>query len=143
MKIFTKGKVFIDTNVLVYLFSTELEKRQHCSLLLSMIKKDHTLVWSTQIVQEFYNVMTAKFNKDPQAVKATLKFFDDFELVINNLSTIENAIDTQTTSRLSFWDSLVISAAQLSKCTTVLTEDLNHGQAIRGIQLQSPFEVKL
>ena len=136
-----KGKVFFDTNFFVYLFSaTELEKRTKCFHLLERLKeRSCTLVWSTQIIQEFYNVMTLKFNKDPRVVKSSLKLFDHFELVVNNRPIIENAIDIQTTSGFSFWDSLVVSAALHANCSTIITEDLSDGQSINGILIQNPF----
>ncbi len=136
-----KDKVFIDTNVIVYLFSTaEIEKRDHCEKFLSRLKQKSVLVWSTQIIQEFYNTMTIKFRKEPMVVKHLLKLFNDYELVINNFPTIENAIDIQIMYGLSFWDSLVVSAAELSKCSILLTEDMHHGQMINGIQILSPFQ---
>lgn len=141
---YMKGKIFIDTNVLVYLFSvSEPQKREHCLQILAKRRRDSVLVWSTQIVQEFYNVMTLKFNKDLQAVKSTLNLFNDFELIINNFRIIEHAIDIQILNKISFWDSLVISSASSAKCQLILTEDLNHSQSIDGILLQNPFELSV
>ncbi|MEQ8553628.1 MAG: PIN domain-containing protein [Cyclobacteriaceae bacterium] len=137
-----KGKVFIDTNVLVYLFSnTEDDKRKKCKELIRTYSSEYILVWSTQIVQEFYVVMTTKLRRQPQEVKLLLNNFSEFELVINNLDMIEQAMDIQVINQLSFWDSLVISAANTSRCQILLSEDLNHNQVIQGIKIQNPFKV--
>ncbi|XOV92278.1 MAG: PIN domain-containing protein [Bacteroidota bacterium] len=137
-----KGKVFVDTNILVYLFSkSEEAKRIKCKELIRSYSNDHILVWSTQIVQEFYNVMTVKLDQQPQEAKLLLNHFREFELVTNNLEMIQQAIDIQTINRLSFWDSLVISAAHASNCEILLSEDLNHNQVIQGLKVQNPFMI--
>ncbi len=134
------GKVFIDTNILVYLLSdTEPDKRKNIQSLLGQIEGENPIVWSTQIIQEFYQVMTSKYGKEPQKIKAIIKQFTTFETVINGIDTINNAIDIQVLNNLSFWDSLVISAAVQSSCSTLLTEDLNHGQNIGGVMIHNPF----
>ncbi|MEQ9373748.1 MAG: PIN domain-containing protein [Imperialibacter sp.] len=139
---FMRGKVFIDTNFLIYLFSEDDQiKKVHCTQLIDSLRDKVVLVWSTQVMQEFYRVMTVKHHIPPQVVKDILQLFDDFELVINNKETINTAIDIQTVNKISFWDSLVISAATQAKCTTILTEDLNSGQLIQGVYLQDPFKL--
>jgi predicted nucleic acid-binding protein len=139
---FMRGKVFIDTNFLIYLFSKDDQiKKVHCTQLIDSLRDKVVLVWSTQVMQEFYRVMTVKHHIPPQVVKDILQLFDDFELVINNKETINTAIDIQTVNKISFWDSLVISAASQAKCTTILTEDLNSGQLIQGVYLQDPFKL--
>jgi len=137
-----KGKVFLDTNVLVYLFSINEEvKRRKCKELIRYYSSDYILVWSTQVVQEFYHVMTIKLGQQPQEAKSLLNYFNEFELVTNNFEIIQQAIDIQVINQLSFWDSLIISAANTSKCEILLSEDLNHNQVINGIKVQSPFQV--
>jgi predicted nucleic acid-binding protein len=39
----------------------------------------------------------------------------------------------------SYWDSLIIAAAELAGCTQIISEDLNDGQAYFGINVQNPF----
>ena len=130
------------TNVLVYLFSnSEPIKKNHCTRLIRKIKNDVVLVWSTQVVQELYQILTKKFNKEPQKVKSILGQFDEIELIVNNIDIINNAIDIQTLNKFSFWDCLILSAAQLSKCSTVLSEDMNHGQLVNGVIIQNPFNI--
>ncbi|MFH6984445.1 PIN domain-containing protein [Marinoscillum sp. 108] len=137
-----KGKVFIDTNVLIYLFSTdEPEKRIHCNKLLSSLEKDHVMVWSTQVVQEFYNTLTRKLGVSPLKLKSYFSYFGSFELVVNNMTTINTAIDIQINNQLTFWDSLIVSAAHQANCSTLLSEDLTHSQKIDTLTIQNPFEL--
>ncbi len=135
------GKVFVDSNVLVYLFSkTEPKKKTACAQFISKFNSKNQLVWSTQVIQEFYSAMTRKYGEDPLKTKESISAFDNFELVVNDRKIIEHAIDIQIINQLSFWDSLIISSALSSKCDYLLTEDLQKNQIISGLQIVSPFE---
>jgi len=62
------------------------------------------------------------------------------EIVNADLQLIEEAIDISVISQLSFWDSLVIAAAEKANCELVFSEDLNAGQNYRGVMLLNPLE---
>ncbi|RKY57399.1 MAG: PIN domain nuclease, partial [Candidatus Neomarinimicrobiota bacterium] len=49
------------------------------------------------------------------------------------------AIDCSMISQLSFWDALIIVSAERAKCRDIWTEDLNHGQIIRGVKVVNPL----
>ena len=52
---------------------------------------------------------------------------------------VEAAWRIEDRYRLSFWDSLIVAAAQAAGCETVLTEDLQHGLDIDGLRIADPF----
>jgi predicted nucleic acid-binding protein len=56
----------------------------------------------------------------------------DRELVLS-------AVDTATRYQLALWDALIVEAAARAGCERLLTEDLNHGQEIRGVRIENPF----
>lgn len=139
-----KGKVFVDTNILVYLFSeTEHTKRDACQQAIDYFDERNLLVWSTQIIQEYYQTLTKKFGLDPILVKRSLDLYESFELMTNTKETIDIAIDIQTVNRLSFWDSLILAAASQAKCSFLLSEDMNEGQKIGRVKIISPFNITL
>jgi predicted nucleic acid-binding protein len=39
----------------------------------------------------------------------------------------------------SIWDGLIVAAAIDAKCSTLLTEDLQHGQVVEGLRIENPF----
>lgn len=132
------GKTFLDTNILIYLFSkTEPNKRK---AIVELLEKLDSVVWSTQVIQEFYQVMTSKYDQNPQQVKNTIRQLDHFELAVNDKETILEAIEIQSHYKLSFWDSLVVSAAKKTNCKYLLAEDLTHNQEILGIKIINPFK---
>ncbi|WP_425389472.1 PIN domain-containing protein [Ekhidna sp.] len=135
-----KGKILIDTNILIYLFSnTEPKKQTVCQELIAKLSNESELVWSTQVVQEFCYNLIGKRQQKTAFVKKALSLFSSFELVVNDLMIIENAMDIQLRNQLSFWDSLIISSAVSAKCSYLLSEDLQHSQKIEGVEIVNPF----
>jgi|APTNR8051073442_1049403.scaffolds.fasta_scaffold00582_27 predicted nucleic acid-binding protein len=135
------GKYFLDTNFLVYCFSkNEEEKQQKCLALLREAKGRVKFVLSTQVLNEFAAVMLGKLKHPPNEVKAILDDLALFEVIAIDIVQIKYAIDLHILHKISFWDSLIVSAAKSSHCHTILTEDLQHGGIIAGIRVQNPFE---
>lgn len=134
------SKVFIDTNILVYALDMHDMKKQRVSRgLLKSLTQNGTGVLSTQVLQEFYVTATNKLRVDPPAVKDILISFEHFETIINTPLIIKEAIDCSIVNTISFWDALIIVSAENAKCDTILTEDLNEGQIIRGVKVVNPF----
>lgn len=39
----------------------------------------------------------------------------------------------------SIWDGLIVAAALEARCSTLLTEDMQHGQVVEGVRIENPF----
>jgi len=140
-KNYTVSKIFIDTNILVYSLDTnDKVKHERARQVLQKIIEKHHPVISTQVINEFFVVATKKLQADPIVVKNIIHNFRNMEIVNADLQLIEEAIDISVISQLSFWDSLVIAAAEKSNCEFVFSEDLNAGQNYRGVLLLNPLE---
>ncbi len=136
------SKIFIDTNILVYTLDKRHEARQQkARKVLKKTASSHQPVISTQVIKEFYVVATAKLGADQIIIKNIIHNFRNMEIVNNDLELIEQAIDISVLSRLSFWDSLIIAAAEKARCEIILSEDLNPGQLYRGGAVLNPFTV--
>lgn len=134
------SKIFIDTNIFVYtLDKNEPKKRKLARDILKRIVRTHQPVISTQVVQEFYVVASTKLKADRVLVKSIIQGFRNMEVVNNDLGLIEQAIDISLVSQLSFWDSLIVAAAEKAKCEIILTEDLSSGAMCRGVRVLDPF----
>ncbi len=139
---FMKGKYFIDTNFFVYLFNmADKEKWDKCHKILNQADKNVHFVISTQVLNEFISVMLNKFKIHPLVLKSIVDDMCEYEVVETNINVIRKAIDVKALNQLSYWDSLIVSAAKSSKCSVVLSEDMNHGQIIEGVKIQNPFEM--
>jgi len=135
------SKIFIDTNLIVYtLDKSNVDKQERARNIIRKIVDVHQPVISTQVIKELYVVAINKMKADPIIVKNILHNFRNMEIVTNDLELIEQAIDISVISQISFWDSLIIAAAEKANCEYIFSEDLNPGQTYRGVLVINPFE---
>lgn len=136
-----EGKVFFDSNILVY-YADESDARKQ-KIAMALIKDaidSGNGVISTQCLQEFYNVVTKKLLCDKERAKEMVKMFsDNIPVVKISVPLILSAVDISIKSQFSFWDSLILSAADDTGCATVYSEDLNDQQIVGGARIQNPF----
>ena len=135
------NRVFIDTNIVTYAHITN-EKDKH-SVALTLLKDTlkGSRVWiSTQILSEFYSALGKnKFDHDKN-----VEFINAMTQQINvcpvTLDIVERALSIKSRYQLSYWDSLMLSAALECECEVVYTEDLQHKQVIDGkLTIINPF----
>jgi predicted nucleic acid-binding protein len=134
------GKVFLDTNILVYAQDQDSPvKRRRSREVIAALAQSGTGVISTQVLQEFYVTVTRKLGVAPLAAKRVLQTFKIFEIVQASPDLIERAIDCSVLNTISFWDALIVAAAASSGCAIVYSEDLNPDQTIRGVRVENPM----
>jgi predicted nucleic acid-binding protein len=59
-----------------------------------------------------------------------------------SLDTHLRALEISKRYGFSIWDGLIVAAAIEAKCSTLLTEDLQHGQVVEGLRVENPFLLK-
>ena len=136
-----EGKVFFDSNILVY-YADENDARKQkiaTALIKDAIDSGNGVI-STQCLQEFYNVVTKKLLCDKEKAKEMVKMFsENISVAKISVPLILSAVDISIKSQFSFWDSLIISAASDTGCATVYSEDLSDQQIVAGAKIQNPF----
>ena len=133
-------KIFLDSNILIYGQDTrEPEKQRIAQAIAAQLVESGAGVISTQVLQEFYVTVTGKIGIAPLAAKVVLKTFSAFEVVQVTPELIEEAVDCSVLNRLSFWDALIVAAAEAAGCTTLYSEDFNAGQILLGVKVVNPF----
>ncbi|MGA2349044.1 MAG: PIN domain-containing protein [Terracidiphilus sp.] len=135
------AKVFIDTNVLVYAYDMDAgRKRQMAQKTLLSLRQERSGALSMQVLQEFYSTVTRKLASPLPKDKARL-IVDRFAYwcVATTSEEIKRAFQIEDEARIGFWDALIIATAIRSGATRILSEDLNPGQRIAGIQIENPF----
>ncbi len=135
------AKVFLDANILVYAQDKGSPKKQQRSrdLLAELINSGNGVI-STQVLQEYYVAATRKLGVAPLAAKAVLKTFYAFEVVQVTPALIQEAVDCSILNQLSFWDALIVAAADAAGCTILYSEDFNPGQMILGVKVVNPYK---
>ena len=134
------AKTFFDTKILIYAVDSAFPEKQKIALgLISEHARNRTGVISTQVLQEFFSAATRKLKIDPLNAKQHVRDFQIFDVVQVTPEIIEDGIDCSILNRLSFWDGLVVEAAAVAGCESMLSEDLTDGQVIRGVRVRNPF----
>ena len=132
---------FLDTNVLVYSVDEGVpEKRQRARELVAQSLTNGRGCISYQVVQETVNVLTGKFGTPLDRVRRLL---DEVLIPLWQInptgSLYQSALSLQSRYGFSFYDSLIIAAALEAGCTRLYSEDMQHGQRIRGLTILNPF----
>jgi predicted nucleic acid-binding protein len=139
---YTKGRFFVDTNLLVYAYDSSAgRKRKASSEILSLLWQHRTGILSTQVLQEFFVSLTQKVRNPilPETAREIVSDFLRWPLVVNDGKNILRAIDFQVKYHFSFWDSLIVQAAVTSRSQYLLSEDLQDGQVIESVTILNPF----
>ncbi len=134
------GRVFLDTNVLIYADDADsASKRDVAREVIAHHLRHGTGVISTQVLQEYFVVATRKLGIDRAIAQKKVELLGSFEVVTIQVEMIHQAINLHRLESVSFWDALIIIAAQAANCQKLVSEDLNSGQRIRGIEIHNPF----
>lgn len=136
------GPTFVDTNVLVYAHDlAESERRPIAQALLDDLWRTRTGALSTQVLQEFYNVVTRKFEPplSKRAAREIVASYAEWLVVQIDLALILAASVLQERHKLSFWDALIVEAARRSGASRIVSEDLQAGRRLGGARIENPF----
>jgi predicted nucleic acid-binding protein len=138
-----KDKVFVDTNILVY-------SRDGSDVAKHEVAKNHIdRLWelrlgrlSVQILSEYFVTVTRKLKPGMPTERAwaDIDALSSWSPVAIDWQLTEMAYSIYETEGLSWWDSLVIAAANASNCPILLSEDLNANQSYGTTKVINPFE---
>lgn len=134
--------VFVDTNVLVYeRDTTEPDKQRRASAWIRHLWETRSGHLSFQVLQELYVTVTHKLDPGLPAGEARqiVRDLTSWETVEVDLAVLEGAWRVHDRFSLSWWDALIVSAARISECRALLTEDLQHGQRFGDLTVVDPF----
>ncbi len=137
-------RTFVDTNVLLYAHDAgEVDKQPIARALLEDLWADRSGVVSTQVLQEFYVVATRKFKPPMQRSEAReiVALYSTWSVVQVDAALILDTITLEEAAQLSFWDALIVEAARRSGAARLVSEDLQGGRRIAGVQIENPFAV--
>lgn len=136
------GKVFIDTNILVYAHDLDAgEKHRRAGKVLTDLWESGEGVLSVQVLEEFYVNVTRKIPAPLAKSEARdiLRQYLIWEPVPLDGDLILDASDIEERHQLSFWDALIIAAAKAGGAPMIFTEDITQGQVIEGIKIENPL----
>jgi predicted nucleic acid-binding protein len=135
-------KYFVDTNILMYAHDSAAgEKHARAKALVEALWESRSGVVSTQVLQELAVNLRRKAKK-PLDAKGTRDIVSDYlawQVVVNGGDSILEALDLEARYQISFWDALVIQAAQVAGAEILYSEDLSDGQRYGTVQVKNPL----
>lgn len=137
-------KFFLDTNILIYAFSSQDEAKRHraMTLLRKAIQTGLGII-SWQVVQEFLSVALHKNTLNSMTAD---ELDNTVKLILAPLCLVwpsaelwQAALQLQQQTSYRYYDSLVLAAALASGAHILYSEDLQHGRKIGPLRIENPF----
>jgi predicted nucleic acid-binding protein len=134
------GRVFIDSNVVVYANDgRDPAKQRKAAEIVAKLMKNGTGVISTQVLQEYASVALTKLKQDDATVLRVLRLLETMTVVQSTPLLVRRAVELRRVYEIGFWDAGIIAAAEEADCDSIVSEDLNAGQYYGGIRAIDPF----
>jgi predicted nucleic acid-binding protein len=126
---------FLDTNVLLYLLSSDAAKADRAEALAAA-----GAVISVQVLNEFVAVASRKLRMSMPEIREVLSAIRAVCTVEPlSIETHDRGFDLAQRFGLTIYDALIAAAALLAKCRIVYSEDLQDGQVIESLTVRNPF----
>lgn len=137
------ARFFLDTNVFVYSFDHSARKKAaRAKQLIREALATQKGMTSYQVAQEFFNVALKRFVRPMKPAEAEQYLGTVIRPLVGVQSSITlygEAMRLYGQGGLSWFDSLIVAAAQKAGCDVLYTEDLQHGQRFGNLRVVNPF----
>lgn len=136
------GRTFIDTNILVYAYDThEPHKQDQAQAILRKGLEAETAVLSAQVLSEFFTVVTRRIPR-PLSVREAedaVNLVSILPVIEIDIRLVRRAMSIHRDYGITYWDSLIVAAAERAECLQIFSEDFNPGQSYNSIVAVNPF----
>ncbi|MFH1761787.1 MAG: PIN domain-containing protein [bacterium] len=137
------GKFFLDTNILVYSFDKrEKSKQVKARALIGKGLSEGSGIISYQVIQEFLNVATRKFEK-PLGLEDCKIYLNECLMplceIYPDIDFYNRSLEIKYRTNFSLYDSMIIQAALEGECETLFSDDLHDGYRLNGMSIVNPF----
>jgi predicted nucleic acid-binding protein len=135
-------KYFVDTNILIYAHDPSAGRKHDRAR--QLIKKLWTTgegVLSTQILQELCVNLRRKLARPlpVDEIRQLVRDYLSWEVVVNTPESVLAALDIEVRYKISYWDALVVHAADSSGADVLYSEDLAEGQRYGIVRVVNPL----
>jgi len=126
---------FLDSNILIYAFSTD---EPRATLAAELLSGGGAI--SVQVLNEFVSVCLRKLRLDWTNIRDRLDVIRDLADPPSPITEEIHihALDIAETSKIAIYDALIVASAIASGCTELLTEDMQNGMKIGGLTIRNP-----
>jgi predicted nucleic acid-binding protein len=135
-------KYFVDTNILIYAHDRSAGvKHDRARRAVERLWNTGEGVLSTQVLQELCINLRRKL-ANPLATDEVRQLIQDYlswEVVVNTPESVLQALEIEVRHKISFWDALVLQAAESAGAVVLYSEDLATGHPYGTIQVVNPL----
>jgi predicted nucleic acid-binding protein len=135
-------RYFLDTNILVYAHDRSAGyKHERARGLVEQLWATSEGVLSTQVLQELCINLRRKM-ANPFSLEEVREIIQDYlrwQIVVNTPESVVQALEMETRHKISFWDALILQAADSAGATVLYSEDFAAGQSYGGVQVVNPL----
>jgi predicted nucleic acid-binding protein len=135
-----KARFSLDTNILIYAVDSDAGERHRLARELLGKAAQRDCVLTLQALAEFFHATTRKSLLEPSAAAAFVQdWLEVFQIVAAGEATLTDAMDAVDEHRLSFWDAMLWATARQAGCAAIISEDMQHGRRLSGVEFINPF----
>jgi predicted nucleic acid-binding protein len=95
---------------------------------------------SWQVLQEFYYNAVLKLGVSPDQARLAVGAWSEWRPPDVTLGLFERAWFWTDQARITFWDALIVAAAERTGCSWLLSEDFQTGRQFGAITVVNPFK---
>lgn len=135
-----RGRFSLDTNILVYAVDRDAGERHEQSQTLLGRAARSDCVLTVQALGEFFHATTRKNLLESARASALVRdWLDVFRVAAADGAALVDAMDAVADHRLSFWDAMLWATVRQSGCSAILSEDMQDGRRLSGVEFVNPF----
>jgi predicted nucleic acid-binding protein len=135
---------FVDANVFVYASDPrDAEKRRRARAWRDHLWQEQRGRTSMQVVSETYRALCRLGGETPDEIWARVSRLFAWQPLAIGEPVLRRAREIEARWKISWWDSLIVAAAQLQDCELLLTEDLQDGMKFGSVTVRSPFTLEV
>jgi predicted nucleic acid-binding protein len=119
-------RFFVDTNILVYAYDDSAGAKRAIALsLLKEVLQSGAAIIGTQVLQELVICLRRKVARplqNQEIRKIVSELLNQWEVFVDDSKSVLHLLEIQDRYKTSFWDALILYAAQESAAQTLYTE---------------------
>jgi predicted nucleic acid-binding protein len=131
---------FVDTNVLLYTLDTSNPGKHAAALRWRdalWVNQGGCLSW--QVLNEFYTNAVRKLGAPQVKARTLVEAYATWPVVGFSLPLLQRAWHWTDRAGVTYWDALILAAAERGVCRWLLSEDFTHGRRYGAVQIVNPF----
>jgi predicted nucleic acid-binding protein len=140
MRMRADERIFVDTNVLLYSVDpVDAAKQMQARDWIEDLWQSGSGRLSWQVLNEFYANAVRKIGARTSVARATVDAFAAWKPVEQSLMLVQRAWYWTDEAKLSYWDGLILAAAERAGCQWLLSEDFQAGRKYGSVRVIDPF----